>query len=718
MTDTELQGIKLFSGLNIDEIDIVRQSMTSSLVPSGEFLFREGEEGSVMHVLLSGSVRVSVKNSDGDDVEVSTVPSGSFLGEMSLLERSPRSATCLALDDCHLLSLDYEDFRNLMKENPLVVTSILRNILATSLMRLEDTGSFVTDMVRWGEGASIRAVTDDSTGLYNRRFFDTSIGEAIVDWKKSGETLAVVLMDLDRFGTINAEYGKEKADQVLLAAVPAMVSAFGEAAIISRYGGDEFAIILAGTTGTKALEMARKANRNIRSIDLASIIRQPALKLTASIGISVCPGHGTNSTKLLAAADVALYTSKKKGRDRATVYGLLDEERKSSINSSLERRRIINNILEKTINGRNFLLVGHIDPDEDCFASMVAYALILKKLKKNPRIVFEESKWGKFSYLISICRYNSIKILGCEEDIEQDDSTVIVCDTPKPSMIQFRERIESVIARSDVCVIEIDHHLAADGAYIGNENYRFVDDASSTCELIAELAIRLNRKKNPVTGHRIDNVFTRNIVLAIVIGMIGDAKMGQYLVKASQKRRFRYYSRMFGKMLKRKTIIGSGNISNLQEILHVVERLAGEDEKCFREMLSHKKDYGLISAIALNEVQSLDLMDRYDNETIITAAKYAVNVISSQSGHIGIISYYDDLLHSDYIQIRMRRSPKYKLLDLREILDRIGITNGGGHEGAVGFRVNRGDVTEYESFIESIINQTLKAMGEAGGKHQ
>ena len=137
--------------------------------------------------------------------------------------------------------------------------------------------------------------------------------------------------------------------------------------------------------------------------------------------------------------------------------------------------------------------------------------------------------------------------MDSSESIGDDYDTVIVFDTPKPSMIEFRQRIDQLMSRDSVLVMEIDHHLEADGFYIGDEGYRLVDEASSTCEHIGYLAVKIS-KRGILRDYSSGDVFSRNFVLSVVTGMVGDSKMGQFLKSPREKRYYRYFSRLFNKI--------------------------------------------------------------------------------------------------------------------------------------------------------------------------
>lgn len=377
-----------------------------------------------------------------------------------------------------------------------------------------------------------------------------------------------------------------------------------------------------------------------------------------------------------------------------------------------QKLKIVDAFLDAMISRESFLMTGHQNPDEDCVASMVAFSLLMAKFNKQQAMVLNKDNWDKFPYLLNICKYNSIKVIGTREEIGDDYDTVIVFDTPKPAMVEFKDYLQPLMSRDNVIVMEIDHHLEADGEYIGDLGYQLVDEASSTCELIGYLAVKLEKKKTFCKEHRIGEIFSRNFVLSIVTGMVGDSKMGQFLKSRREKRYYRYFSRLFNKMLIRKTDKDSGNFSSIQDILNELEQLSSEEEACYQDFLKHKQTRGPMSWIALDEEVTAPILANYDLEVVVTVAKYTANLLAEDSGYISLVAFYDPPSKSDLIQLRMRRSQAFKVLDLREVIAHLGINDGGGHEGAVGFRVPRGDVEDFKTFIDIIVNGTIELIEE------
>ena len=382
--------------------------------------------------------------------------------------------------------------------------------------------------------------------------------------------------------------------------------------------------------------------------------------------------------------------------------------KKTHIPSRRARLRIVDAFIDEMISRQSFLMIGHHNPDEDCVASMVAFSLLIVKFSKSPTIVFAKENHEKFPYLLSICKYNSIGVAEKPEDIGVGYDAVVSFDTPKPEMLEFIEDLRPVMDDERTLVMEVDHHLEADGFYIGDEGYRLVDDASSTCELIGYLALRLSKKKELLRRYLAGEIFTRNFVLAVVTGIVGDSKMGQFLKSRREKRYYRYFSRLFNKMLIEKTDKDSGNFSSIEDILNELEKLSTAEEGCCRDFLAARKSRERLAWIALDEEATRPILRAYDMEVVVTVAKYVANLLAEESGYVSLVAYYDSPEHSDFIQLRMRRSQSFKDVDLRTVIDHLGIENGGGHEGAVGFRVHKNDVDDFDVFIDGILDEVAE----------
>lgn len=315
-----LRSFDIFSSLSRDELALLYSFMTVEEYCRGHILFNEGDTGKIMYIVLSGSVSISVNTPNGGELEIAEISEGNFFGEMSIFDSASRSATCSAKCDTKVLSLKAEDFYQFINDKPQAGIAIMHRMLNITTLRLQNTGAFLSDMVTWGEQARVRAITDDFTGLYNRRFLDESLEECISEAKSKGHPLSVVMIDLDHFGTLNNEYGQETGDKVILAVVPIFKKLFRKEDILARYGGDEFTFLLPRTAGTQALNICTKLVREIRKINLLENLEGSLKTVTASIGIACFHDADDSPARITEKADQALYKAKEAGRNTAVLW--------------------------------------------------------------------------------------------------------------------------------------------------------------------------------------------------------------------------------------------------------------------------------------------------------------------------------------------------------------------------------------------------------------
>lgn len=683
-----LADIDIFSSLDETDLQVISSRMQRRSFKSGTPVFRESEEGEELFVIADGLVSVSIRSQDNEEIELSRVGRGGFFGEMSLLERAPRSATCTAVEPTECLVLAAGDFDTLLAEYPSVAMGVLKRMLEIAAGRLLKTGAFLSQMVQWGDSARKRAVTDAATGLFNRRYLEDSFESIVARAKREGTELSFAMFDLDRFGKLNAAYGAEFCDRIILDVAAAFRRVFGEEDILVRYGGDEFCFVIL----RPAEEAKKKCEEVCAAIRAIEFTEQPALRISCSIGLASFPGSASGTEQLKERADKALYAAKEAGRDRAVAWKRPEEEPKRTITSIKEKNRIMANVAAALDERDSFLIIGHKDPDEDCVASMVAFALLAVKMNKKATVAFGGSVQDNFEYLLNICRYNSIDIVG--DGPLPVCSTLVLVDTPKPSMIDRFERYEALKDDSSILKIELDHHLEADSRYYGDSDYRLVYEASSTCEIIGFLAIKLGKNEALMTKYQISDLMSRNLVLAILTGMIGDSRMGRYLKTHRERWFYARFSALFERLLECKTHTGSTNFSNKEQVFEALAALSHDEEACFRFITGQTEEIGRIRFAVLDADASHELFSKYGNDTAVAVSRAVVDRLAEESGFLGFVGYYDDPGLSNFVQFRLRRSQAFTTLDLREAIARMGITNGGGHPGAVGFRFERDAMTD------------------------
>lgn len=172
-------------------------------------------------------------------------------------------------------------------------------------------------------GAALRelrelATRDALTGLLNRRAFDELLAEEVNRAGRLGHPLALVMLDLDYFKTINDTHGHAAGDAVLAEAAKAFRSEVRSIDRVARIGGEEFAVLLMETGADDGFNVARHLVDTVRTRTVA-LASGTALSFTASAGVATLKTSDGTAAGLLAAADKALYAAKHGGRDRAVL---------------------------------------------------------------------------------------------------------------------------------------------------------------------------------------------------------------------------------------------------------------------------------------------------------------------------------------------------------------------------------------------------------------
>jgi diguanylate cyclase len=153
------------------------------------------------------------------------------------------------------------------------------------------------------------ALHDALTGLPNRTLLSNRIEHAIRSAQRTGDHMAILLLDLDRFKDVNDTLGHQVGDQLLTEVGPRLERPLRASDTVARLGGDEFAILLVGPTD---LQMAcRVAERVVEALRHPFAIQHLALEVGISIGVALYPEHGTTASELLQHADVAMYAAKR-----------------------------------------------------------------------------------------------------------------------------------------------------------------------------------------------------------------------------------------------------------------------------------------------------------------------------------------------------------------------------------------------------------------------
>ncbi|MQL52564.1 diguanylate cyclase [Desulfofundulus thermobenzoicus] len=162
------------------------------------------------------------------------------------------------------------------------------------------------------------ANTDGLTGIYNHRYFLRRMSEEYRRTSTSGLPLALIMLDVDDFKRINDSFGHPAGDAVLVELAALLREGVGEAGVVCRYGGEEFAVLLPGTDAPAAGSLAENLRQMVREHPFP--LNRLSVQVRISLGVAACPGDARDVDDLVQRADQALYRAKKRGKDCVVLY--------------------------------------------------------------------------------------------------------------------------------------------------------------------------------------------------------------------------------------------------------------------------------------------------------------------------------------------------------------------------------------------------------------
>jgi diguanylate cyclase (GGDEF)-like protein/PAS domain S-box-containing protein len=459
-----LKTIEIFKPLPDEKLELLASDCLEETINPGDALFREGDPGDSMFVILSGKLAVE----KGESM-IARSSAGNYFGEMALIDDQPRSATVTALTESRVLKIKKEEFFLHIADNPQALMAVLKTVserarenltalnegikifktqkkLTAELQHLLDdttneiyffdsesyqfinlntpasknlgyknheiTGLTLFDVmsemtrenfeklvmplrsgsveeasitglhrrkdgstypieVRFklqntetppvfvGMGQDVSQLTelksenknltryDSLTGLPNRELTLETLGAELLQANRKNKSIAVLLMDLDEFKTVNNSLGHSAGDLMLKAVAKRLNDWSPKNSQVARFGGDEFIIILSGDTiETEARTTADsllKLFQNPFSIDGQEVY------IGLSIGISYYPLDGNDSETLIRQAHAAMYVAKDQGKNKYCHYH-------SDMEAQAKKKLILESDLRKALDRNEFVL--------------------------------------------------------------------------------------------------------------------------------------------------------------------------------------------------------------------------------------------------------------------------------------------------------------------------------------------------------------------------
>lgn len=209
-----------------------------------------------------------------------------------------------------LMALDYDDAAREFTQEQIDLATTIGSQVAASI----ENAQLHAEAMRL-------SLTDELTGLANRRAFDARLAEEIRRAQRYHRPLALIMADIDHFKQYNDAHGHPQGDVLLRQLAGVLKDAVRETDFAARYGGEEFAVILPETEAAGAMAVAEKVRVVVAAHPFPMRESHPGGKLTLSLGVAAFSAEVAESMDLVQRADDALYRAKREGRDQVTVAG-------------------------------------------------------------------------------------------------------------------------------------------------------------------------------------------------------------------------------------------------------------------------------------------------------------------------------------------------------------------------------------------------------------
>ena len=280
----------LFQSLSQEQLmPLVAKAVERVYLP-GQTVFRQGEAGAHIYVILGGQVRIVEATPEAPLVDrfIGELGQGEIVGEMGLLLDHSRTATVMAVERTRCLMIPQDDFTRALEQSPQLSIALLRMLAA----RLQNVNRLLS-----------RTAPDPLTVLAGRRTFHDQYRRLADGARRRCSSVILLSLDVHHLKEINDNFGYAMGDEVLRAVADALVESTRTTDLVSRYGSDEFAVLLVDAGHDQVEVIIDRVTRK-----LADFVQRRALprKVECSIGIVVSQVPPESAEELLREADLEM----------------------------------------------------------------------------------------------------------------------------------------------------------------------------------------------------------------------------------------------------------------------------------------------------------------------------------------------------------------------------------------------------------------------------
>lgn len=305
----EFSQLELFKNVQFEKLAgfLLRCSVKS--FEKGEKLLDPESTKRAVYIIIEGSIEVLMKSESGGCF-TQTITRGHCVGEMSIFDSYPPSATITAKETCRVLVIPADTTLAMLRASH----ELCLNFLQMLSHRLRTDNRIVCDEQYHIRCIEENAKIDPMTGLHNRRWLEEMYTREMNRSNRGNFKLTAFMIDIDHFKQVNDTYGHLAGDRILIAVAQSLVRSLRPSDMPVRFGGEEFSVFLPGTTEENAKVIAERIRRNVENMSI-TLHDESIIQVTVSIGFAERIENDTVAS-LIDRADKALYHAKENGRNR------------------------------------------------------------------------------------------------------------------------------------------------------------------------------------------------------------------------------------------------------------------------------------------------------------------------------------------------------------------------------------------------------------------
>ena len=293
-----LSSYRIFSSLSKTGIQEISDYSIILNYKKGEYVFSPGDEPMGMYILIFGALSIIKTDENETETEIARLVAGDSLGEIDMISGTPRTVSARVQEDSLLLEFPAGDitFWEFTETKPKTGSILLYAFIQDIAERTRRANELLKENSPHIRELRRQIYQDKLTGLLNKTWLEENLGRLMDKEKK----LCLLMFKPDNFKEVNDLAGHEAGDNLLIYLAHNLPKTLPKGALLVRYAGNEFAVILQNTGKTEALETAEKIREFYRTLDVSAFLSKKGFHLTASIGIAISPNHASDSNTLIA----------------------------------------------------------------------------------------------------------------------------------------------------------------------------------------------------------------------------------------------------------------------------------------------------------------------------------------------------------------------------------------------------------------------------------